>query len=79
MEVGERLHFALSADTLFDQYPNILPAALNPTGMDRSEASSPYGFDGRFFYAHANYHWQYSCNVVVCHRTGRLRPRRCAG
>lgn len=56
-EVGEHLHFALGADNLFDKYPNILPAALNTTGSASFSAFSPYGFDGRFIYARANYHW----------------------
>jgi iron complex outermembrane receptor protein len=56
-EVGEHLHFALGADNLFDKYPNILPASLNPTGSGSFSSFSPYGFDGRFVYARANYHW----------------------
>ena len=56
-EVGEHLHFALGADNLFDKYPNILPAAVNPTGSASFSSFSPYGFNGRFIYARANYHW----------------------
>jgi iron complex outermembrane receptor protein len=56
-EVGEHLHFALGADNLFDKYPNILPTAVNPTGSSSFSSFSPYGFNGRFIYARANYHW----------------------
>jgi iron complex outermembrane receptor protein len=56
-EVGEHLHFALGANNLFDKYPNILPATVNPTGSSSFSSFSPYGFNGRFIYARANYHW----------------------
>lgn len=56
-EVGEHVHLALGADNLFDKYPNILPASVNTSGSASFSAFSPYGFDGRFVYARANYHW----------------------
>ena len=55
--VGDHLHLALGANNLFDKYPNILPASLNATGSASFSAFSPYGFNGRFIYARANYQW----------------------
>jgi iron complex outermembrane recepter protein len=56
-EVAQHLHVALGADNLFDKYPNALPASANTSGSSSFSSFSPFGFNGRFIYARANYQW----------------------
>ncbi|QNA87301.1 TonB-dependent receptor [Massilia sp. Dwa41.01b] len=53
--VTPKLTLALGADNLFDQYPETLPPALNPSGNTPFSNYSPFGRSGRFVYARANY------------------------
>jgi iron complex outermembrane recepter protein len=56
-ELMHQLHVAVGADNLFDKYPDVLTAAANSTGSSSFSAFSPYGFNGRFLYARADYRW----------------------
>jgi iron complex outermembrane recepter protein len=56
-EIAQHLHVAVGADNLLDKYPDILAASVNTSGSSSFSAFSPYGFNGRFIYARANYHW----------------------
>jgi iron complex outermembrane receptor protein len=49
--------FSLGVDNLFDKYPTGTPASLNPNGVAAWPEYSPFGFQGRYMYARASYHW----------------------
>jgi iron complex outermembrane receptor protein len=47
---------AIGVNNLTDEYPNFTPLGINaPTGSVGFPSYSPYGFNGRFFYARLNY------------------------
>jgi iron complex outermembrane receptor protein len=47
---------AIGVNNLTDEYPNYTPLGINaPTGSVGFPSYSPYGFNGRFFYARLNY------------------------
>ena len=48
---------ALGVSNLFDVYPKAYPAALNSTGVIGFPFYSPFGFNGRYFYARAGVRW----------------------
>ncbi len=54
-----RQHFgvAVGSDNLLDKYPTKVPPSLNTTAAVPFSQFSPFGFDGRYVYARANYHW----------------------
>jgi iron complex outermembrane recepter protein len=65
--LDDKLSVSIGADNLTDQYPERTPIArtnpnggtvnLNPTNAVAFSRYAPYGFNGRFFYARASYHW----------------------
>ena len=46
---------AVGADNLFDQYSETLPPALNTTSNTPFSNYTPFGNNGRYVYARANY------------------------
>jgi iron complex outermembrane receptor protein len=48
---------ALGASNLFDTYPRLTPATVNPTGVTAFPFYSPYGFNGRQLYVRAGLNW----------------------
>lgn len=55
--IGESLGIAVGVDNLLDEYPNEVPAALNPQGALGFSRYSPFGFNGRFVYGRVSYNW----------------------
>ena len=53
--ITPKLTLALGADNVFDQYSETLPPALNTTGNTPFSNYTPFGNNGRFVYARANY------------------------
>ncbi len=53
--MSKKLTFALGADNLFNAYPETLPPALNTTSNTPFPNYSPFGHNGRYVYARANY------------------------
>lgn len=56
-QIGEHLGVALGVDNLLDQYPPAPSTVANPTGTLSFSSFSPYGFNGRFLFVRASYHW----------------------
>ena len=51
----QKLNLALGADNLFDQYPESVGPALNPSGNAPFPNYAPFGRSGRYVYARASY------------------------
>ena len=47
---GDRLNLKLGVNNLFDTYPDERTAINNPHGANRYPASSPFGFNGGYYY-----------------------------
>jgi iron complex outermembrane receptor protein len=54
-QLTDKISLAVGADNLFDQYPDVMPPALNTTGNAPFSNFSPFGRSGRFVYARASY------------------------
>ncbi|HEY8571182.1 TonB-dependent receptor [Phenylobacterium sp.] len=55
-DMGVRL--AVGVNNLTDEYPNFTPGNINsPTGSIGFPGYSPFGFNGRFWYARIGYNW----------------------
>jgi iron complex outermembrane receptor protein len=48
---------ALGVNNAFDEYPNQTPAIVNTTGPIGFPSYSPFGFNGRYYYARLSYSW----------------------
>lgn len=48
---------SIGADNIGDVYPTKVPAALNTTGVGAFSSFSPFGFNGRYYYARASFGW----------------------
>ncbi|HEX5377861.1 MAG TPA: TonB-dependent receptor, partial [Phenylobacterium sp.] len=48
---------ALGVNNAFDEYPNQTPALVNTTGATGFPSFSPFGFNGRYYYARLSYNW----------------------
>lgn len=48
---------ALGVNNLFDVYPDMIPAALDTTGVTGFPSYSPFGFNGRYLYARVGFNW----------------------
>lgn len=48
---------ALGVNNAFDEYPNQTPALVNTTGATGFPGFSPFGFNGRYYYARLSYNW----------------------
>ncbi|HKE97056.1 MAG TPA: TonB-dependent receptor, partial [Povalibacter sp.] len=55
--LGFGLGFAIGVDNLLDEYPNEVPAALNPQAALGFSRYSPFGFNGRFYYGRMSFSW----------------------
>lgn len=56
-DFNKHLGVAIGADNLLDKYPNRAPPSLNTTGAALFSQFSPFGYNGRYLYVRANYHW----------------------
>jgi iron complex outermembrane receptor protein len=48
---------ALGVNNAFDEYPNQTPINVNTNGPVGFPSYSPFGFNGRFYYARLSYNW----------------------
>jgi iron complex outermembrane receptor protein len=48
---------ALGVNNAFDEYPNQTPLNVNTTGPVGFPSFSPFGFNGRYYYARLSYKW----------------------
>ena len=51
------LTWAVGANDLFDEYPNMTPTVVNTNGPIGFPSYSPFGFNGRFLYTRVSYSW----------------------
>ena len=54
---GDRFHFAVGGNNLFDVYPDKVPASLDGSGVTAFPFYSPFGFNGRYLYVRAGIDW----------------------
>lgn len=55
--LGENWSFTLGADNVTDAYPDKQIAANSTFGLIPYSLQSPFGFNGRYYYARAGYSW----------------------
>jgi iron complex outermembrane recepter protein len=56
-EMNGGLGGALGVDNVFDEYPGAIPVLLNAQAALGFSRYSPFGFNGRFWYARVSYDW----------------------
>jgi len=51
------VNVALGVNNAFDEYPNATPTNVNTNGPIGFPSFSPFGFNGRYYYARLSYNW----------------------
>ena len=52
---GDHMKFAIGADNILDEYPDVLPPGLNSTGATSFSNLAPFGRSGRFVYGRVTF------------------------